>query len=296
MPSSVKLTDLELAFDYVSSAGIGENQAYLCKESGKIYWHSDYYDNFEELPDDVDDDDKYIQIPDKRELDLGKPLVFDFTHQFLPRDVDEVRRIFSKKGAYARFKDLLARRNKVKDWLDFQEEAQERALRQWCELNDIVLDETAGGPAPSGAESPQPAVQARQISTEPKAILSGAEPQLFVADVRASADFYVQKLGFSIVFLYGDPPFYGQVKRDRAALDLRCVDRPVIDGALRDREELLSAAITVDSADDIEQLFLELQSAGVTFHQTLKRQPWGAQNFIVKDLDGNLLLFAGPAE
>jgi hypothetical protein len=34
----------------------------------------------------------------------------------------------------------------------------------------------------------------------------------------------------------------------------------------------------------------------VTFFQTLKRQPWGARNFIVSDVDGNLLLFAGPAE
>jgi hypothetical protein len=30
--------------------------------------------------------------------------------------------------------------------------------------------------------------------------------------------------------------------------------------------------------------------------QTFKRQPWGARNFLVKNPDGNLLLFAGPAE
>jgi hypothetical protein len=38
------------------------------------------------------------------------------------------------------------------------------------------------------------------------------------------------------------------------------------------------------------------QVAGGTFHQPLKPQQWGAQNFIVEDPDGNLLLFAGPAE
>jgi hypothetical protein len=27
----------------------------------------------------------------------------------------------------------------------------------------------------------------------------------------------------------------------------------------------------------------------------LKREPWGAHTFIVRDPDGNLLLFAGPA-
>ncbi len=138
--------------------------------------------------------------------------------------------------------------------------------------------------------------QAEQTSTATRPVLSAAEPQLFVADVKASCDFFTEKLGFSIVFLYGEPPFYGQVRRDRATLNLRCVDRPVIDGELRDREDLLSAAITVDTADDIKRLFLEFQAAGVPFHQTLKREPWGAKDFIIKDPDGNLLLFAGPAE
>ncbi len=61
----------------------------------------------EELPDDIGDGDKYLRIPDKSELDLGKPLVLDFARQFLPDDFNKVREIFSKRGAYARFKDLL---------------------------------------------------------------------------------------------------------------------------------------------------------------------------------------------
>ncbi len=54
--------------------------------------------------------------------------------------------------------------------------------------------------------------------------------------------------------------------------------------------------MAVATADEIQRLFLEFQSAGVAFHQTLQKQPWGARNFIVKDPDGNLLLFAGPAD
>jgi hypothetical protein len=56
------------------------------------------------------DDEKYISIPDKRELNLGKPLVLDFAREFLPVDYDEVRHIFSRRGAYRRYKDLLVRR------------------------------------------------------------------------------------------------------------------------------------------------------------------------------------------
>jgi hypothetical protein len=33
-------------------------------------------------------------------LDLGKPLVLDFAREFLPDDYDEVRHIFSRRGAY----------------------------------------------------------------------------------------------------------------------------------------------------------------------------------------------------
>jgi uncharacterized glyoxalase superfamily protein PhnB len=57
----------------------------------------------------------------------------------------------------------------------------------------------------------------------------------------------------------------------------------------------LSVSMTVATADEIKLLFLEFQSARVAFHQTLKKHPWGAKNFVVKDPDGNLLLFAGPA-
>lgn len=129
-----------------------------------------------------------------------------------------------------------------------------------------------------------------------KPVITAAEPQLFVADIKASCDFFTGRLGFSIAFSYGEPPFYAQVTRDGARLDLRCVARPVIDPVLRDCEEWLSAALTVATSAEIKALFLEFQAAGVTFFQTLKRQPWGARNFIVRDPDGNLLLFAGPVE
>jgi catechol 2,3-dioxygenase-like lactoylglutathione lyase family enzyme len=129
-----------------------------------------------------------------------------------------------------------------------------------------------------------------------KAVITAAEPQLFVADIKASCDFFASKLGFAVAFTYGEPPFYAQVKRDGAQINLRCVAQPVIDRALRDRDQLLSASLTFATAQEIKALFLEFQAAGVTFFQTLKREPWGARDFIVRDPDGNLLLFAGPAE
>ena len=132
-------------------------------------------------------------------------------------------------------------------------------------------------------------------SSPSTATIVSAEPQLFVTDIKRSCEFFREKLGFTLVFTYGKPPYYAQVGRDAARLNLRCVEQRIIDSTIRDREELLSASMTVATSNEIKLLFLEFQSAGVTFHQTLKRQAWGARNFIVKDPDGNLLLFAGPA-
>jgi hypothetical protein len=85
-----------------------------------------------------------------------------------------------------------------------------------------------------------------------KAAIAGAEPQLFVADIKASCDFFTAVLGFAVAFTYGEPPYYGQVKRDTARINLRCVKPPAIEPALRDREELLSATLTVATVDEIK--------------------------------------------
>jgi catechol 2,3-dioxygenase-like lactoylglutathione lyase family enzyme len=132
-----------------------------------------------------------------------------------------------------------------------------------------------------------------QAQTLSKPALLAAEPQLFVADIAAACEFYTKKLGFSVAFSYGEPPFYGQVFRDGARLNLRCLDQPGLDPERRDSEQLLSASITLD---DAKPLFLEYQAAGVLFAQPLKTEPWGARTFIVRDLDGNLILFAGRGE
>jgi hypothetical protein len=138
----VSLTELTDAMDFVSWDGaFGEHQAMLCKATGKIYWHAESgdEDQFDELPDDIEDDEKYIAIPHKQELGLGKSVVLDFARECLPEDFDEVRYIFGKRGAYANFKALLARRNAIDRWHDFEAQATERALRDWCELHDIAL-------------------------------------------------------------------------------------------------------------------------------------------------------------
>jgi len=102
--------EILFAFEFVTGSGVGMHEAFLCRRTGKIYWRSELSDLDEfndELPDDIEDDEKYVAIPDKRELGLGKPMVLDFAREFLPNDFDEVRYIFSKRGAYRKFRALV---------------------------------------------------------------------------------------------------------------------------------------------------------------------------------------------
>jgi hypothetical protein len=141
MPASFK--DIQEAFDFAdTSASFGEDRAFLCRRTGKVYWHSessDFDGLFEELPDDIEDEEKYLAIPNKRELGLGKPLVLDFAREWLPNDFDEIRDIFNKSGAYRKFRALVTRRDALERWHAFEAKATEQALRDWCELHSITV-------------------------------------------------------------------------------------------------------------------------------------------------------------
>jgi hypothetical protein len=137
----ISFQDLLLSFEFVGDGASG-HQAILCRRTDKIYWRSEFSDLDEfndELPDDIEDEANYVAIPDKRELGLGKPLVLDFAREFLPDDFDEIRWMFSKGGAYKKFRALLIRRNALDRWYDFESKTTERALREWCELNSIAV-------------------------------------------------------------------------------------------------------------------------------------------------------------
>jgi hypothetical protein len=142
----VKLRELEEAL-LVASGGpeAGDTGAFISKATGEIYCRFDPMisgdDVNDDLPEDLEDGEKYIQVPDKRELDLGQALVLDFAMAAMPDDLDEVRDIFRRRGAYGRFKSLLARRGKIDEWHDFENRATLQALREWCVENGLEVEE-----------------------------------------------------------------------------------------------------------------------------------------------------------
>jgi hypothetical protein len=140
MPT-VSLDQLQNAMEWVSGDFL-DNEAYICRQTGKIYWvdgDPGMIDEEEEVPEDIHDADKYIAVPDKRDLDLGKQLAFDFTSQYLAERYDDVRDMFRAKGAYRRFKDILERKGLLEEWYRYSDERAAKALAEWCELESLIL-------------------------------------------------------------------------------------------------------------------------------------------------------------
>jgi hypothetical protein len=145
---AVSLDELVAAMFFVSAAESchgAEDVAYLHRPTGTVHWHSvedivgELYD--EPLPENVTTLPDYLRIPNKRELDLGKALVFAFVHEFMPYAYAEVAAIFRKRGAYGRFRSILENRGLLGQWRQFQDAGEKEAMRSWCQKNGVALKE-----------------------------------------------------------------------------------------------------------------------------------------------------------
>ena len=140
MEHAITFDTIEDAFLFVSSAAPGEHYAVVNLKTGESFFASIISD-YDELPDDIDESEDFIGIPHKNDLDLGKPLVMDFVRQLCPELIDRVLAIFSRRGAYGRYKDLLSEKNLLEEWYAFESQRTRDALLEWCERQGLTFDE-----------------------------------------------------------------------------------------------------------------------------------------------------------
>ncbi|WP_440056597.1 hypothetical protein ACSLBF_21040 (plasmid) [Pseudoalteromonas sp. T1lg65] len=134
---NIKFDDVLNLFELVNFGSPYESEEYICKESGKTYCYTEFADNEEELPDDINDE-KYLAIPYKDDLNLGNNLAFNFTLEYLPSEYENVRSTFKRKGAYVRFKSLLENAGIIEAWYKYEAMHTEKALREWCTQQGII--------------------------------------------------------------------------------------------------------------------------------------------------------------
>ena len=137
---SVKYSDLGMAMDFVSGGVLLDASAYICRETGKIWYESDDSSEEEELPDDVGDTNKYAAVPDKRDFDLGKPLALSFASQELPNQYEKINSIFHRSGAYSRFKEFLHDHGALEAWYKYEDSATREALCAWAKEEGFEVE------------------------------------------------------------------------------------------------------------------------------------------------------------
>ena len=136
-------SNIEDAFLFVSSVAPFEHSAVIHRITGETYFASEYT-GASEFPDDVDYNDDYISIPHKNDLNLGKPLVMEFVHCRCPKMTNRVAAIFSRTGAYGRYKELIADNGLLEEWYAFENTRTRETLLEWCTENRLVIETEKG--------------------------------------------------------------------------------------------------------------------------------------------------------
>jgi hypothetical protein len=89
---------------------------------------------------------RYIQIPDKYKLNIGRTLVLQFTREYFPEDYRDIFNRFKRPHAYTWWRIFLEDQKKLQEWHEFRNRKTKEALIDWCNNNHFeYYDDFAGG-------------------------------------------------------------------------------------------------------------------------------------------------------
>ncbi len=116
-----------------------------------------------------------------------------------------------------------------------------------------------------------------------------AVPVIATADVRAAIDYYVDVLGFSEYFTFGNPLEYAGVRRGGAQIYIT-------------RDERLASALKAAGAhpevflwvSEVDRVFEEHQARGAKVVEAISNRPWDARQYVIEDPHGYLIKIAEP--
>lgn len=95
---TVTYEEISSAFEFVASGAPMEHSAYISLDTGTIYWASELASLDEELPDDLDTSDRYLVVPHKTELGLGKNLALRFAPKSSPTPMHRSQAFSGPRG------------------------------------------------------------------------------------------------------------------------------------------------------------------------------------------------------
>ena len=129
--------DLHLAVEFVTGGQVHGAAAYVDRHTGAILFHGDGME--EPLPDDIDNEQRYLPVPSRKELGLGRNDALAFTEEHAPQLLDRAEAIFSRAGAFQSFKVLMHDAGLLPQWYAHQDARLWEALEEWAEEHDVQL-------------------------------------------------------------------------------------------------------------------------------------------------------------
>jgi len=122
--------------------------------------------------------------------------------------------------------------------------------------------------------------------------LMRAIPQFVVPDVEAAAEYYVEKLGFTLIDYFLDPPVYAMVIRDNVELHFSKSDSGQFLPNNHHRKIATDAYIHVE---DLDSLHSELQARGAKIIEGPIERVYGMREIVIEDSNGFRLAFGEDA-
>ena len=121
-----------------------------------------------------------------------------------------------------------------------------------------------------------------------KAILKSIAPQLVVPDVVATAEYYRDFLGFTILGYLADPPVYSMVARDGVEMHFGKAEEYGTSNSVV-RSGAFDLYIWVS---DIQSIFTELCESGADIVEGPIKRIYESTEVVVRDCNGYVLTFA----
>jgi hypothetical protein len=138
-PMPVNWNELLNTFDFVSLGQPDEHQAVLCRESGKFLWYSDLMDDRDEWPDDADDEENISGYLIRRNS-ISASLWYSTSSKSFYRTNSITCGGYSSARAHTPVSRICCNERMLDRWHDFETKATEKALKEWCDVNDVAID------------------------------------------------------------------------------------------------------------------------------------------------------------
>lgn len=105
------------------------------------------------------------------------------------------------------------------------------------------------------------------------------------SDIEATLTFYKDVLGFESTWTWGEPPTFGSASMGGVTIMFNL--QPELCAKVRGHQHWVKV-------DDVDELYRTHLAKGAKVVEEVEDKPWGMREYVVEDLNGYYLRFAGP--